>query len=113
MIIHKLFQYLNITIGNLLTKILKYALLAIVLFIIIGFATGITPMDAIRYMTKIIMKQEGLRMHTTKWEEYDFTEMEGEEEAVIFGGLQKANALVNYHIIFGLISMIFKYLGEV
>ena len=96
MTIFKLFQYLNITIGNLLTKILKYSVLAIVLLIIIGFATGITPMDAIRYMTKIIMKQEGLRMHTTKWEEYDFTEMEGEEQIVVYGSLAKA--LVNYRI---------------
>lgn len=82
----------------ILFKILKYIILIIILSIIIIFITDTKPMDVIKYLTDLSIKQKGLTMQTTKWKEFDFTDIAGEEQAVIFGGLTKAEALLNYRI---------------
>lgn len=98
MILLKFFNYLNVTIGNIVTKLLKYGIFIAAFIIFMIVITDTKPIDVINYLTHLSIEQKGLGMQTTKWKEFDFTDIAGEEQAVIFGGMEKAEALLNYRI---------------
>ena len=79
-------------------KILKYAVFTIVLIIVFLYATSTKPKDVIRNMINISMKYKGLTTEKSNWKEFDFIDIPGETQAIIFGGLSKINALGNYKI---------------
>ena len=79
-------------------KIIKYVILFIILSVVLIYITGTKPKNILVNIVNISMKYKGLIMEKSKWKEFDFTNIEGESQAIIFGGLAKQNALGNYQI---------------
>jgi len=82
----------------MIMKFFKYAAMTIMLTIAFFYVTNFKLKDVTKYMINISMKYKGLLMRQSDWREFDFTDIPGETQAIIFGGLTKQNALGNYRI---------------
>lgn len=83
---------------KLIWKIIKYLIIFTIVCIALIYVTETKPKNILVNIINISMKYKGLMMEESKWEEFDFTDIAGETQAIIFGGLVKQNALGNYRI---------------